>query len=86
MMIEFNAEDMSEANISITTPVMIADPEGEQFWPGQPEQLANLIGDAAVLQKFTAAEGADMHCEPMARSLVHQRMYDWLSTVLPTSH
>ena len=22
----------------ITTPVMIADPEGEQFWPGQPEQ------------------------------------------------
>ncbi len=70
----------------ITTPVMIADPEGEQFWPGQPAQLADLVGDVAVLQRFTAAEGADMHCEPMARSLVHQRMYDWLSTVLPKSH
>jgi hypothetical protein len=67
----------------ITTPVVIADPEGEQFWPGQSAQLAELIGAAAVLQKFTAAEGADMHCEPMARSLVHQRMYTWLYQVLP---
>ena len=78
---KYNVKDVAH---QITTPVMIADPEGEQFWPGQPEQLASLIGKAAVLAKFTAAEGADMHCEPMARSLVHQRMYSWLRTVLPT--
>ena len=76
-----NVKDLAH---QITTPVMIADPEGEQFWPGQSAQLAGLIGEAAVLQKFTAAEGADMHCEPMARSLVHQRMYTWLQTVLPS--
>ena len=34
------------------------------------------------LVKFTTDEGADGHCEPMARSLVHQRMFDWLATVL----
>ena len=77
----YNVKDVAH---QITTPVMIADPEGEQFWPGQSAQLAGLIGKAAVLQKFTAAEGADMHCEPMARSLVHQRMYSWLQTVLPS--
>ena len=27
---------------------------------------------------FIKAEGADMHCEPMARSLLEQRMFDWL--------
>ena len=77
------AYTVADVASQITTPVMIADPEGEQFWPGQAEQLANLIGEAAVLQKFTAAEGADMHCEPLARSLVQQRMHDWLATVLP---
>ena len=29
------------------------------------------------LVPFTKAEGADMHCEPMARSLLEQRMFDW---------
>ncbi len=78
-MLDYNVKEVAR---QITTPVMIADPEGEQFWPGQSEQLAQLIGDVAVVQKFTAAEGADLHCEPAARSLVHQRMYDWLSKVL----
>lgn len=75
--------DNSAVAHQITTPVMIADPEGEQFWPGQSAQLAGLIGEAATLQAYTAAEGADMHCEPMARSLVHQRMFDWLAGFVP---
>ena len=62
----------------ISTPLFISSPEGEQFWPGQSEELAKLVGAHAHLVQFTAAEGADMHCEPMARSLYHQRMFDWL--------
>ncbi|HPJ20328.1 MAG TPA: alpha/beta fold hydrolase [Actinomycetota bacterium] len=74
--------DLTDVAGQITTPLMICDPEGEQFWPGQAEKLAHLVKGPVELEKFTAAEGADMHCEPMARSLVYQRMFDWLAGVL----
>lgn len=67
----------------ITTPLMISDPEGEQFWPGQSRQLAELVSGPTHLVAFTADEGADRHCEPLARTLLYQRMFDWLATVLP---
>ena len=35
-----------------------------------------------VLVPFTAAEGAGMHCEVMARTLYDQRMFDWLDETL----
>ena len=50
----------------IRTPLLITDPEGEQFWPGQSRQLYDLLPGAKELVPFTAAEGADRHCEPMA--------------------
>lgn len=75
--------DLSDVAHQITTPVMICDPEGEQFWPGQSEKLAGMVAGPVELVKFKATEGADVHCEPMARSLVYQRMFDWLATVLP---
>ena len=31
-----------------------------------------------VLVSFINAEGAGLHCQPMGRSLLEQRMYDWL--------
>lgn len=75
----YNLTDVAR---NITTPLFICDPEGEQFWPGQSQTLAQLVAGPAELVAFTAAEGADLHCEPMARTLVHQRMFDWLTTVL----
>lgn len=66
----------------ITTPMLITDPEGEQFWPGQSQQLYDALPGAKLLVKFSAAEGADRHCEPMARSLLEQRMFDWLDESL----
>jgi hypothetical protein len=68
----------------IRTPVMVTDPEGEQFWPGQSQRLCAALPAAKVLVPFTKAEGADMHCEPMARSLLEQRMFDWLDETLST--
>ncbi|CAN5418473.1 alpha/beta fold hydrolase [soil metagenome] len=67
----------------ITTPMLVTDPEGEQFWPGQSQRLYDALPGPKELVKFTAAEGADRHCEPMARSLVEQRILDWLDTTMP---
>ena len=66
----------------IRTPLMVTDPEGEQFWPGQSQRLYDALPGPKVLVPFTKAEGADMHCEPMARSLLEQRMFDWLDETL----
>lgn len=67
----------------IRTPLMITDPEGEQFWPGQSRQLAQLLGDRAHLVEFTAAEGANLHCQPLGRAVTDERMFAWLTTQLP---
>lgn len=63
----------------ITTPLYIASPEGETFWPGQSEQLAAALPGVKELVDFTAAEGADLHCEPKALALRAQRFFDWLN-------
>ena len=34
------------------------------------------------LSKFTEADGADGHCEPMARTLFKQRAFDWLDDIV----
>jgi Prolyl oligopeptidase family len=66
----------------ITTPLLITNPEDEQFWPGQAQQLYDRLPGPKKLVSFTAAEGAHRHCEPMARSLRDARIYDWLEGYL----
>ncbi len=66
----------------ITTPLLITSPEDEQFWPGQAQQLYDRLPATKKLVTFTAAEGANRHCEPMARSLRDARIYDWLAGYL----
>jgi hypothetical protein len=66
----------------IQAPTMITNPEGEQFWPGQSQDLFEALSGSKVIVPFTNAEGADMHCQPMGRSLLEQRMYDWLDDIL----
>jgi hypothetical protein len=66
----------------ISTPMLITDPEGESFWPGQAQRLFNALPGTKTYAPFTEAEGAGMHCEPMARSLVTQRIFDWLDDTL----
>ncbi|MGB4778201.1 alpha/beta hydrolase family protein [Microbacterium sp.] len=66
----------------ITTPLLILSPEAEQFWPGQSEQLAALAPGVSTVVRFTAAEGADEHCQPLAQVLTTQRVFDWLDDTL----
>jgi hypothetical protein len=34
--------------------------------------------------EFGVADGANFHCQPLARRLTSQRMFDWLSGQLAT--
>lgn len=66
----------------ITTPALITSPEDEQFWPGQSEELYRMLPGEKKLVKFTAAEGANRHCEPMGLGIRDARIYDWLDGYL----
>ena len=71
-----------DAIAKIDTPLFLTSPEHEQFWPGQSEELAAKVGNGAVVQKFTAAEGADYHCQPLARTLTDVKVFAWLENTL----
>src|SRR5215208_7068610 len=45
-------------------------------------RLYDALGSPKELLRFTAAEGAGDHCEVMARSLFHQKSFDWLDETL----
>ncbi|MGU3652630.1 alpha/beta hydrolase family protein [Mycolicibacterium sp. A43C] len=62
----------------ITTPVLIGDPDDEGYFAGQPQRLYDMIPGEKTLVRFTRAEGAAGHCEPMARALAAQRFFDYL--------
>ena len=66
----------------ITTRLLVLSPENEQFWPGQSAQLVELTAEVSTLAHFTAAEGADGLCQPLARALTAERMFDWLDEQL----
>ena len=66
----------------IRCPMLITDPEGEEFWPGQSQQLYDALRCRKTLVRFTAAEGGDLHCEPKAPGLRAQRIFDWLDATL----
>lgn len=66
----------------ISAPTAILSPELEQFFPGQAETLHGWMGAQSELIRFTVAEGAEYHCEPMAPQLRNERVFDWLETHL----
>jgi hypothetical protein len=68
----------------ITTPLLILDPAGEQFFPGQPRQLYDLLPGEKASIGFTQAQGANFHCQPTGRQLTHTQMLDWLADHLPS--
>lgn len=79
---KFNVRDVIT---QIKCPVFIADPEDEQFWPGQPRQVYEALDCPKTIVRFTAEEGANWHCQPMARGLYDQRVFDWLDPLLHPS-
>jgi hypothetical protein len=63
----------------IRTPLLITSPEDEQFWPGQSDELAGLLTAPHEVVAFTRQDGANFHCQPLARRLTAHRMFGWLA-------
>ncbi|MEU0036074.1 dipeptidyl aminopeptidase [Streptomyces sp. NPDC006333] len=74
--------DVTAVARRITTPLLITEPEGENFWPGASRRLYDALPGPKALVCFTEAEGAHLHCEPMGRALFEQRVFDWLDARL----
>jgi hypothetical protein len=68
----------------IRTPLLITEPEDEQFWPGQSEQLAGLLTAPHEVARFDVADGANWHCQPLGRRLTALRAFEWLEAHLPS--
>lgn len=67
---------------SITTPLLVTDPEAEPLWRGQSRQLCESLPGIGQLVRFTKSEGAGRHCEPLALALRDSRIFDWLDGYL----
>ena len=66
----------------ITTPTLVMAPELEQFWPGQSQELYGLLTAPKTLARFTVAQGAQFHDEPMAPQHRNAVLFDWMSETL----
>jgi hypothetical protein len=66
----------------IRCPMLITEPEEEQFWPGQSQELYQALDSPKELLRFSAADGAESHCEPKATGVRAQRVFDWLDATL----
>jgi hypothetical protein len=69
----------------IATPLLITDPQDEQFWPGQSDQLAGLLTAPHEVARFSVADGANFHCQPLAPRYAARRIFQWLTIHLSRS-
>ncbi|QMU74040.1 alpha/beta hydrolase [Streptacidiphilus sp. P02-A3a] len=76
------ALDISAVASRITAPTLVLDYDDEQFYPGQPSELYGLLRAPRDYVRLTAAEGAQLHCSPMAPQRHCQVVFDWLQGIL----
>ncbi|MFD3555314.1 alpha/beta hydrolase family protein [Streptomyces goshikiensis] len=67
----------------IKAPTLVLDYEDEQFYPGQPRRMYDALTSPKDYLKLTAAQGAQLHCSPMAPQLHCEVVFDWLQETLP---
>jgi dienelactone hydrolase len=66
----------------IQCPVLVCDAEDDQFFAGQPQQLANALGAQATHRRLTSADAAGEHCHVGASDLMNRVVMDWLEETL----
>jgi cephalosporin-C deacetylase-like acetyl esterase len=76
----FNLDPATIARIK--SPTMVMKAQGEQFYPGQSDEVYRALRAPKKLQLFTAAQGAQFHDEPMAPQTRNEALYDWLDATL----
>jgi hypothetical protein len=63
---------------TLSAPLLLLDPTGEHFWPDQGRELQTMVSVPVTRAVFTADQGADSHCQPLAPALVAEVMFDWM--------
>jgi hypothetical protein len=71
-------QDITAVAPKITSPTLVLDYDGEQFYPGQAETLMGLLTCPKDYVKLSAAEGAQLHCSPMAPQVHNEVTLSWL--------
>jgi hypothetical protein len=67
----------------ITTPMALTEPAQEASFPGQAKTVYEwLRARPKRVIDFTVAEGAQLHCEPMAPTVRNDTVFDWVETNL----
>jgi hypothetical protein len=66
----------------IKAPTLVLDYDFEQFYPGQPREMYDLLRTRRDYVKLTKATGAQLHCSPMAPQQHCDVVFDWLADVL----
>ena len=74
--------NLTEAAGAIRCPMLITDPEGEQFFPGQAQKLYDGLRCPRTIVHFTREQGADQHCEVAAPGYRDFCIYNWLDETL----
>ncbi|MFZ4584205.1 MAG: alpha/beta hydrolase family protein [Acidimicrobiia bacterium] len=75
--------DITDLAKNITCPTLVTQYEGDTAFGTQPQALYNsLTMKQKQFAQFTAAQGAQYHCGPMAPQLVAETMWDWLDDTL----
>ena len=59
----------------IRCPMLITAPVNEGFWPGQSQQLYDLLSSPKKLVPFSESDGADLHCEPKGTGIRDLRVF-----------
>ena len=76
---QYKLEDVAAR---ISCPMLITDPEGEDFFPGQSQKLYDALRCPKKLVRFTHQQGAGQHCEAGAPGLRDYCIYNWLAETL----
>lgn len=74
--------NLTEVAARIRCPMLVADPEGEQFFPGQARKLYDALQCPKLIVHFTRDQGADQHCEVAAPGYRDYCIYNWLDETL----
>ena len=75
---------LSDRVDGIQCPTLVTWAESDPI-AGFAEKLYEVLTCPKTLVRFTNAEGAGEHCEMDARTLFHQRTFDWLDETLEVS-
>ena len=76
---DYNLKDVAG---QIRCPMLITNPQSEQFFAGQSQQLYEMLRCPKTLIDFTREQGADLHCEVNAPGYRDFCIYNWLDETL----